>query len=97
MRRAFLKSLLVAVSLACASSFTAVSTAHAETKVRINQAFQSVLYLPLYIAKEKGFFADQGIDVDISTGGGGTQSWAAVISGSADFSIQDPLFVPQDA
>ncbi|MBL8583948.1 MAG: ABC transporter substrate-binding protein [Rhizobiaceae bacterium] len=90
-----MKSLAIAVSLACVSSLAAVSTASAETKVRINQAFQSVLYLPIYIAKEKGFFADQGVDVDISTGGGGSQSWAAVISGSADFSIQDPLFVPK--
>ncbi|MEN3752916.1 ABC transporter substrate-binding protein [Mangrovibacter yixingensis] len=67
----------------------------AETPVRINQAFQSLLYLPLYIAQDKGFFKQQGVDVKISTGGGGAQSWAAVIGGSADFSIQDPVFVPK--
>lgn len=66
-----------------------------EEAVRINQAFQSLLYLPLYVAKEKGFFKDQGVEVTITTGGGGAQSWAAVIGGSADFSIQDPVFVPK--
>jgi NitT/TauT family transport system substrate-binding protein len=65
------------------------------TTVRINQAFQSLLYLPLYVAQEKGYFAEQGVTVEISTGGGGTQSWAAVVGGSADFSIQDPVFVPK--
>lgn len=69
--------------------------ASAETAVRINQAFQSLLYLPLYVAQEKGYFADEGLKVTITTGGGGAQSWAAVIGGSADFSIQDPVFVPK--
>lgn len=64
-------------------------------KVTINQAFQSLLYLPLYVAKDEGFFKQQGVEVKISTGGGGAQSWAAVIGGSADFSIQDPVFVPK--
>ncbi len=67
----------------------------AQTPVRINQAFQSLLYLPLYVAQEQGFFKQQGLEVKISTGGGGSQSWAAVIGGSADFSIQDPVFVPK--
>lgn len=64
-------------------------------QVKINQAFQSLLYLPLYVAQDEGFFKQQGVDVKISTGGGGAQSWAAVIGGSADFSIQDPVFVPK--
>jgi NitT/TauT family transport system substrate-binding protein len=65
------------------------------TTVRINQAFQSLLYLPLYVAQEQGYFKEQGVDMEMSTGGGGTQSWAAVVGGSADFSIQDPVFVPK--
>lgn len=66
-----------------------------KTAVRISQAFQSLLYLPLYVAKEKGYFEEQNIHAEISTGGGGTQSWTAVLGGSADFSIQDPVFVPK--
>lgn len=70
-------------------------SANGTATVRISQAFQSLLYLPLYVAKEKGFFEEEGVTVDISTGGGGTQSWTAVLGGSADFSIQDPVFVPK--
>jgi NitT/TauT family transport system substrate-binding protein len=62
--------------------------------VRINQAFQSLLYLPLYVARDKGFFEAAGVDVKITTGGGAAQSWSAVLGGSADFSIHDPVFIP---
>lgn len=87
------RSLGLAAALAGALSATAARAE--EVPVRINQAFQSLLYLPLYVAQEKGFFKDEGVKVTISTGGGGAQSWAAVIGGSADFSIQDPVFVPK--
>lgn len=58
--------------------------------VRISQAFESLLYLPLYVAEDQGFF--EGVDVEIQTGGGGQQSWSSVLGGSADFSIHDPVF-----
>ncbi len=86
-----LRSLCAALSLITLST----SALAAEIPVRINQAFQSLLYLPLYVAQEQGFFKQQGVAVKISTAGGGSQSWAAVIGGSADFSIQDPVFVPK--
>ncbi len=86
-----LRTLGTALSLIALSS----SALTAETPVRINQAFQSLLYLPLYVAQEQGFFKQQGVAVKISTAGGGAQSWAAVIGGSAEFSIQDPVFVPK--
>lgn len=79
---------------ACSSSEPEASAGGGTTTVRVNQAFQSLLYLPLYIAEDAGYFADEGIDIEIATGGGGTQSWSAVLGGSAEFSIQDPVFVP---
>lgn len=63
------------------------------TTVRINQAFQSLLYLPLYVAEDAGFFEEEGIVVERSTAGGGPQSWSAVLGGSADFALGDPVFV----
>lgn len=92
------------LAVACTSATVLLATAcgseppqapDGTTTVRISQAFQSLLYLPLYVAKENGYFQEQGVTVDIATGGGGTQSWTAVLGGSADFSIQDPVFVPK--
>jgi AbrB family looped-hinge helix DNA binding protein len=60
--------------------------------VRIVQAVQSLLYLPLYIAYDVGFFDDEGLDVQITTAGGGPEAWSAVESGLAEYSIHDPVF-----
>jgi NitT/TauT family transport system substrate-binding protein len=60
------------------------------TKVTLSQAFQSMLYLPLYVAIDEGFFAAQGIDLTKETAGAPTVALSAVISGSAQFSIHGP-------
>jgi NitT/TauT family transport system substrate-binding protein len=68
-----------------------VGSAQAQTKkVTISQAFQSLLYLPLYIGIDNGLFAKQGLDVTKETAGAPSAALAAVISGSAQFSLHGP-------
>ncbi|OIQ91728.1 NMT1/THI5 like protein [mine drainage metagenome] len=65
--------------------------AHAEPKkVVVSQAFQSLLYLPLYVAMDKGYFQKEGLDVVKQTAGSPSVALSAVISGSAEFSIHGP-------
>lgn len=71
-----------------------VKTVVQKEKVVINEAVRTILYLPLYHAKEKKFFEEQGIDVEIETAGTATASFAAMLNGSADFSLADPMYVP---
>jgi NitT/TauT family transport system substrate-binding protein len=59
-------------------------------KVVISQAFQSMLYLPLYVAIDEGFFTKQGLDVTKQTAGAPSVALSAVISKSAQFSIHGP-------
>jgi AbrB family looped-hinge helix DNA binding protein len=61
-------------------------------RVRICQAFQSLLYLPLYIAHDVGFFQEEGLEIDVITAGGGPEAWSTVLAGAADYSIHDPVF-----
>ncbi len=76
--------LAVGISLASLS-------ATAEVKVvTISQAFQSMLYLPLYVAIGKGFFKDQGLSVVKETAGSPTAALSSVLSGSSQFSIHGP-------
>jgi len=82
----------IAVGFAMPLLLAASADAQPAKPVRISQAFQSLLYLPLYVAKDAGFFDEEGVSVTIATGGGGSQSWSAVIGGSADYSIHDPVF-----
>jgi NitT/TauT family transport system substrate-binding protein len=60
-------------------------------KVVVYQAFQSIQYLPLYVAIDKGIFAKHGLDVQKVTAANGAAGVAAVIGGHADFSLQDPM------
>jgi NitT/TauT family transport system substrate-binding protein len=59
-------------------------------KVTLSQAFQSMLYLPLYVAIDEGFFTQQGLDLTKETAGAPSVALSAVISGSAQFSIHGP-------
>jgi len=61
--------------------------------ITISQAFQHLLYIGLYVSQEKGFFAEEGLDVKIETAGGDAQAFAALTSGNADFAQGDPAFV----
>ena len=46
-----------------------------------------MVYLPTMLAKNKGFFAEEGLDVEIlDIKGGGSQAASALIGGSVDFS-----------
>ena len=46
-----------------------------------------MVYLPTVLAKAKGYFADEGLDVEIlDIKGGGSQAASALIGGSVDFS-----------
>ncbi|WP_246725239.1 ABC transporter substrate-binding protein [Beijerinckia sp. L45] len=84
------RSAFFASATALALLAAPLGQAQAATKVVITQAFQSVLYLPFYIAMDKGFFAKQGLEVDKETAGTPPAALSAVISGSADFSIHGP-------
>jgi NitT/TauT family transport system substrate-binding protein len=80
-------SAALATILAC--SF-AGSLFAADKKVVLSQAYQSMLYLPLYVAIDRGFFKKEGLDVIKHTAGSPSTALSAVISGSSDFSLHGP-------
>jgi NitT/TauT family transport system substrate-binding protein len=84
-------SLLNRIAGAALASVLLVAPALAENKkVTLSQAFQSMLYLPLYVAIDEGFFTQQGLDLTKETAGAPSVALSAVISGSAQFSIHGP-------
>ena len=64
------------------------SSARAAEKVTVGIGGVALMvYLPTVLAKDKGFFAEEGLDVEIlDIKGGGSQAASALISGSVDFS-----------
>ena len=85
----FKPSVLLALTLTLLAS-AAPAPASAKTRAVVSQAFQSLLYLPLYVAMDGGFFDKAGLDVDKETAGTPPSALSAVISGSADFSLHGP-------
>src|SRR5579864_2819825 len=91
--------ILATLAIILAASFIAFWKWHRNdpvpaTKIVINEAVRTLLYIPLYHAKEKGYFKEEGLSVDIVTGGTATSSFAAMMSGQAQFSQADPMYVP---
>lgn len=54
------------------------------TKVTLNEVAHSIFYAPQYVAIEKGYFSEEGIDLELVTGFGADKVMTAVISGEAD-------------
>lgn len=59
-------------------------------KVRLNEVTHSVFYSPLYVAVNLGLFAEEGIDLDFTTGQGADHVMTALLSGQADIGFMGP-------
>lgn len=59
-------------------------------KVRLNEVVRSVFYAPMYVAINKGFFKEYGIDIELTTGQGADKTMQQVLSGSADIGFCGP-------
>lgn len=60
------------------------------TTVRLNEVTHSVFYAPQYVALEQGFFADEGLNVELTNGGGADKVMTAVVSGQSDIGLAGP-------
>ena len=60
------------------------------TTVRLNEVTHSVFYAPQYVAMELGFFADEGLAIELTNGGGADKVMTAVVSGQSDIGLAGP-------
>ena len=81
---------LIAALAAVYVVFLSYGAGAVEKKVVLSQAFQSLLYLSVYVGQSEGFFEQQNIALVIETAGSPAVALSAVISGSAQFSIHGP-------
>ena len=57
------------------------------TKVTLSEVAHSIFYAPMYVAIEEGYFAEEGIDLELVTAFGADKVTTAVISGEADIAF----------
>ena len=60
------------------------------TTVSVNEVTHSVFYAPFYAAMELGFFEEEGLQLELTNGGGADKVMAAVLSGDADIGFCGP-------
>ena len=58
--------------------------------IRLNEVTHSVFYAPLYVAINLGYMQEEGIEIEITNGGGSDASMTALLSGSADIALMGP-------
>ncbi|MBB6445791.1 ABC-type nitrate/sulfonate/bicarbonate transport system substrate-binding protein [Bacillus benzoevorans] len=80
-----LLSLLVIVLTACGTGKK--DTTEKTEKVRVAEVTRSIFYAPLYAAIEKGFFAEEGLDIELTTTWGGDKTMTTLVSGGADIAL----------
>lgn len=53
-------------------------------KITLNEVAHSIFYAPMYVAIEKDYFKDEGLDVTLVNGFGADKTMTAVLSGECD-------------
>lgn len=75
------------VILLLALIFSGCNKDNTLTTVRLNEVTHSIFYAPQYVAIEKGFFEQEGIDIELANGQGSDKSMTALLSNSADIAL----------
>jgi NitT/TauT family transport system substrate-binding protein len=44
-------------------------------KIRLNKVVRSIFYAPMYVAINQGFFAEEGIEIELSAGQEAEVTW----------------------
>lgn len=82
------KSMMVLISiLMVAVLFTGCAGKSDKTVIKVGEVTRSVFYAPQYIALEKGFFEDEGLQVELQTTAGGDKTMTALLSGAIDVAL----------
>lgn len=84
-----LRGRLVATGLALAATLGTGAQAQELKEVDFSEAVHNLGYINLYVGMHAGIFEKHGLKMNVSAAGGDTQTFAAVLGGSADFAIGD--------
>lgn len=89
------KARIVLAGLALAASTLSPGKLQAQDlkEVNFSEAVHNLGYINLYVGMHAGIFEKHGLKMNVSAAGGDTQTFAAVLGGSADFAIGDATMV----
>ncbi|HDR7912194.1 TPA: ABC transporter substrate-binding protein [Bacillus wiedmannii] len=79
--------MLLAVFTFAACSSKKEGTKEQTQNIRVGEVTHSLFYAPLYVGIEKGFFKDEGLNIDLQTTAGGDKTMTALLSGGIDIAL----------
>lgn len=88
-----MKKKILALALVCAlcvAAFTGCAAKKDTVKLKVCEVTHSIFYAPQYVALAKGFFADEGLEIELSNGQGADKVMSAVLSGNVDIGFAGP-------
>ena len=77
-------------SILALSCFSGCDKKDNGNKIRICETARSIFYAPMYVAVNKGYFKDEGLDVTVTTVQGSDLVMTTVISGGAEIGLMGP-------
>ena len=94
MKNRIILVLLVIVLIAGIISIVMINknkdTQTSETLIKVNEVTRSVFYAPQYVTINNGYFKENGIEVELSTGQGADAVMTAVLAGQCDIGFAGP-------
>ena len=60
------------------------------TTIQLNEVARSIFYAPQYVAIANGFFEEEGIEIEITTGQGADKVMTAILAGQSDIGLCGP-------
>lgn len=90
MKRLF-RSFALALCMALALTvFTGCVKSQQKAKISLCEVTHSIFYAPQYAAMNLGYFAEEGIEIELSNGQGADKVMSAVLSNNADIGFAGP-------
>lgn len=83
-------AITVLLMLAFATVLPGCGQRDGPAKVRLNEVTRSVFYAPLYAAINLGYFAEEGLELELTTGQGADKVMTALLTGQADMGLMGP-------
>src|SRR5438552_13951459 len=92
----YLRLSAAAILLAALSGATASAQGPAKVKIRLDWK-GGAQHAPFYLGKQRGYYSDEGLDLDVISGSGSSDTIKQVGSKAVEFGLVDALVLVQGA
>ena len=82
--------IVIAAGIATYILFNKNSDTQELKTISVNEVTRSVFYAPQYVAIANGYFAEEGLNIELTTGQGADKVMTAVIAGQSDIGFAGP-------